>query len=119
VQGRYSTQADQVQEDYQDFIKHDFDDRLTLPLWIPSVITLGSVGYLRNGRFVKLFDADFPPPDLPEPPQRTIGEFGLIETTISPVDTRTLMERGWDIVNGLVKFAKGGAETSSVDEVGH
>ncbi|KAF4568598.1 hypothetical protein EYR40_009997 [Pleurotus pulmonarius] len=44
---------------YRMLLTHDFHPSLTLPLWTPSPVALGAVGYLRKpqGSFVTLFNA--------------------------------------------------------------
>ncbi|WWC72655.1 uncharacterized protein I206_106619 [Kwoniella pini CBS 10737] len=39
------------------FNYHDYPDRLNLPQWVPSDVSLGDVGYMKNGHFVLLVRA--------------------------------------------------------------
>ncbi|EDR11626.1 uncharacterized protein LACBIDRAFT_324322 [Laccaria bicolor S238N-H82] len=47
---------------YRHLLKHHYHSSLIIPLWNPCPIDLGAVGYLREGRFITLFNA-FRPKD--------------------------------------------------------
>jgi hypothetical protein len=96
-----SARSELLADEYVQFLEHEFDDRLTVPIWRPSVVELGSVGYVRGGRFIKLFDADHPPEHLPGPPKLCMGEFGAPETVITKIDSRGVIQWGWESVRGL------------------
>lgn len=48
---------------YRMLLQHEFHPSLTLPLWSPTIVKIGSVGYLSKpkGEFVTLFNAFDPP----------------------------------------------------------
>ncbi len=52
-----SNESDVIERIFRHHLEHKFDDRLRLPLWFPSPVSLGSVGYVRHGKFEKLLDA--------------------------------------------------------------
>lgn len=89
---------------------HEFHHSLTLPLWSPSHVELGAVGYLSapKGEFITLFNA--------MKPQQTAGSKftnipslgGYLE---GPVRTgqkfnsiRTITQRGLELISGLLTF---------------
>jgi hypothetical protein len=42
---------------YRHHLDHSFDDRLSIPLWTPTPVPLGSVGYIDGfGAFISLLD---------------------------------------------------------------
>jgi hypothetical protein len=96
-----SARSEFMADEYVQFLEHEFDDRLTVPIWRPSIVELGSVGYVRWGRFIKLFDADHPPEHLPGPPKLCMGEFGAPETVTTKIDSRGVIQWGWESVVGL------------------
>ncbi|OSD02529.1 hypothetical protein PYCCODRAFT_1444958 [Trametes coccinea BRFM310] len=51
------------EEQYRTQLQHEFHDSLTLPLWTPSPVPLGAVGYhsiAQGGKFVVLFNSQDP-----------------------------------------------------------
>jgi hypothetical protein len=116
-----SLESDTAEKHYRHYLSHTFDDRLTLPLWFPSVIPLGSVGYVRHGQFVKLLDARVPPMNLSEedvghgssstlPPMSHLDEFGSLQTSSEKVAVRNAAERGLDFVASWTNFVKQNGE---------
>ena len=76
-----SFDTDRAERHYRHYLQHGFDDRLTLPLWFPSVVPLGSIGYVRHGQFHKLMDANVPPMGMTElPPMPFLDEFSSLQT---------------------------------------
>lgn len=89
---------------------HEFHHSLTLPLWSPSHVELGAVGYLSapKGEFITLFNAMKPQqtarskitniPSLGgylEGPVRTGQKFNSV---------RTITQRGLELISGLLTF---------------
>lgn len=89
---------------------HKFHHSLTLPLWSPSRVELGAVGYLSapKGEFITLFNA--------MKPQRTAGSKvtnipslngyleGPIATGKKLTSMRTMTQRGLELISGLLTF---------------
>ncbi|KAG1897189.1 uncharacterized protein F5891DRAFT_1243087 [Suillus fuscotomentosus] len=89
---------------------HDFHHSLTLPLWSPSHVELGAVGYLSapKGEFITLFNA--------MKPQQTAGSKvtnipslgGYLEGPIrigkKSDSIRTMTQRGLELISGLLTF---------------
>lgn len=50
---------------YRHHLDHSFDDRLSIPLWKPTPVPLGSVGFIDGfGAFVSLVDVSTLPPTI-------------------------------------------------------
>ena len=108
-----SFESDRAERHYRHYLQHSFDDRLTVPLWFPSTIALGSVGYIRHGQFVKLLDAHHPPLEMRDlPPMPYLDEFSSLQTSTTPVNVRTAAERGLDYVTSLTSFIRSSGETT-------
>jgi len=82
---------------------------VVLPLWSPSVVAIGSVGYLRKpeGKFVTLFNA-FNPAEtsngmLTHIPN--IHGFGKVSQRIQQQDKRYRVQRGLDVLWGWLSSA--------------
>ena len=108
-----SFDSDRAERHYRHYLQHEFDDRLTLPLWFPSVVSLGEVGYIRHGQFVKLLDAQHPPAargNRTLPPMPYLDEFSTLHTNGGPVNVRTAAERGLDLVTSLTSFIRSSGE---------
>lgn len=89
---------------------HRFHHSLTLPLWSPSRVELGAVGYLSapKGEFITLFNA--------MKPQRTAGSKVTNIPSLSgylegPIGTgkkfnsmRTMTQKGLELISGLLTF---------------
>ncbi|KAF9039939.1 hypothetical protein BJ165DRAFT_1613590 [Panaeolus papilionaceus] len=85
-------------------LEHEFHELLTLPLWDPSPIEIGAVGYLSKpaGQFCPLFNSMSPTKsDKIEikalPP---LGKDGDVTIGIDRSDTRTLTHKVYDLVSG-------------------
>ncbi|KAK7032471.1 hypothetical protein VNI00_013030 [Paramarasmius palmivorus] len=100
---------------YRMSLVHDFHPSLTLPLWSPSPIAIGAVGYLSklNGAFITLFNA-FNPEQSGEPRLESIPNvygFGKVNTGSQRQDKRNALLRGVDTIAALSTFGgrgKGG-----------
>ena len=132
LENQLSFESDRAEKHYRHYLSHHFDDRLTVPLWFPSVIPLGSVGYVRHGQFIKLLDAHHPPLDtvhhssvsaesgglglstMPRglPPMPFLDEFASLHTTSYPVAVRNAAERGLDLVAAWTSFIRASGETT-------
>ena len=113
LEDELSLESDRAERHYRHYLSHGFDDRLTLPLWFPSVIPLGTVGYVRHGQFIKLMDAHHPPLDYTNlPPMPYLDEFSSLQTSKIPVNVRNAAERGFDFVNAFTHFIRSSGETS-------
>ena len=105
--------TDRAERHYRHYLQHSFDDRLTLPLWFPSVVPLGTVGYVRHGQFHKLMDANNPPLSATNlPPMPFLDEFSSLQTTKTIVNVRSAAERGLDMVNAFTRFIRSSGERS-------
>lgn len=90
--------------------EHVVSFAVTLPLWSPSRVELGAVGYLSapKGEFITLFNAMIP--------QRTAGSKvtnipslnGYLEGPIAKgkkfISMRTMTQRGIELISGLLTF---------------
>lgn len=79
---------------------------MTLPLWSPSSVTIGSVGYLRKpeGEFVTLFNA-FDPPQTSNGALRAMANlhgYGKISQGDQRQDKRSRAQRGFDVLQSWV-----------------
>ena len=85
---RHDFDRHKTERRYRHYLSHEFDDRLTIPLWLPSVVPIGAVGYTDHGQFVQLLDSVNPPPMTTGlPPMPYFGEFGL-DTERKAVEVR-------------------------------
>lgn len=109
-----SFESDRAERHYRHYLNHDFDDRLSIPLWFPSEIPLGSVGYIRHGQFIKLFDATLPPTEIEElPPVVHLDEFASLATIKTPVNVQNVADKGWELVHSAwMNFKKSSGEKS-------
>jgi hypothetical protein len=81
---------------------------VTLPLWTPTLVSLGDVGYLAkpSGTFVKLFSA-FDPVGSSEgavkgmPP---VSGYGNVTQGQQKQDKRNIAQKGLDAISGLLTF---------------
>ncbi|OJA20637.1 hypothetical protein AZE42_09915 [Rhizopogon vesiculosus] len=88
--------------------RHGFHHSLTLPLWSPSHIELGAVGYHSRpkGQFITLFNAMQPHKTsgskittIP-----SLGGYGSIRTGKKFDSKLTVTQRGRDLISGLLTF---------------
>ncbi|KAL0568180.1 hypothetical protein V5O48_013817 [Marasmius crinis-equi] len=96
---------------YRMLLAHDFHPSLTLPLWSPSKVALGAVGYLRKpeGNFVTLLNA-FNPGKTEELRSRDVGSiygYDKVATGSQRQDKRNAAQRGLDTIAGFLTFRDG------------
>jgi hypothetical protein len=92
---------------YRLLLTHEFHPSLTLPLWTPSPVGLGAVGYLHkpSGMFVTLFSSFNPAGssggviDLP-----SLYGYGKVSRGDLRQDKRNVAQRGLDALSGLLTF---------------
>jgi hypothetical protein len=81
---------------------------VTLPLWDPSPVQVGAVGYLSKpqGQFVTLFNALTPgnAVNLGIQSLPSIHGYGLTQVETHRQDRRTVAQRSIDAVAGLLTF---------------
>ncbi|KAG2124042.1 hypothetical protein DEU56DRAFT_744872 [Suillus clintonianus] len=89
---------------------HGFHHSLTLPLWSPSHVELGAVGYLSapKGEFITLFNAMTPQSTTGSKVKNIPSLAGYLE---GPIRTgqkfnsiRTMTQRGLELISGLLTF---------------
>lgn len=81
---------------------------VTLPLWSPSPISLGAVGYLSkpSGAFVTIFNC-FTPEKSVKGVLKTLPSvhgYGQVTTGSQRQDKRNAAQRGLDAIAGLLTF---------------
>ncbi|KAF7306038.1 Protein kinase domain-containing protein [Mycena chlorophos] len=93
---------------YRLLLCHEFHPSLTLPLWTPSPISLGAVGYLSkpNGQFITIFNCFAPEKtaigDLKSLP--SVHGYGNVSVGAQRQDKRNAALRGLDAIAGLLTF---------------
>ena len=109
---------------------------VTLPLWSPSTVAIGSVGYLRKpeGEFVTLFNAFDPPrsSDGVLEGMANLHSYGDIKRGTQRKDKRNPAQRGLDVINSWLssksdpfvnpptknaRISQFGIETTSTDDI--
>ncbi|KAJ7188007.1 hypothetical protein C8R46DRAFT_1205222 [Mycena filopes] len=93
---------------YRLLLGHEFHPSLTLPLWSPSPVSLGAVGYLSKptGAFVTIFNC-FTPEKSATGLLRTLPSvhgYGQVATGSQRQDKRNAAQRGLDAIAGLLTF---------------
>jgi hypothetical protein len=91
---------------------------VTLPLWTPTPVDLGAVGYLAkpSGMFVTLFDA-FHPDNSSNGTVRNMPSlygYGRITKGSQRKDERNAAQRGLDAFVGMLAFKRWGVNVSYV-----
>jgi len=100
---------------YRLLLTHKFHPSLVLPLWQPCPVQLGAVGYLQKpeGRFVTIMNA-LHPGTSEDPAWRefpSVRGYGEVEEGSETQDKRSLPQKGWDSIIGLLtRTKKGGKE---------
>ncbi|CAA7262077.1 unnamed protein product [Cyclocybe aegerita] len=93
---------------YRFLLDHEFNSSLTLPLWDPSPVQIGDVGYLKKpaGRFITLFNALKPPKTLDayNVPVRYMSEFGNVAKGSLRLDRRSAALKGFNAFSGFLTF---------------
>ncbi|KAF8060214.1 hypothetical protein FPV67DRAFT_1513824 [Lyophyllum atratum] len=91
---------------YRLLLSHSFHPSLTLPLWTPSPVLLGAVGFLSKpaGMFVTLFDSLHPERSEEEVTRGlpSLYGYGRVTTGGQRQDKRNAAQRGLDAVVGLL-----------------
>jgi len=92
---------------------------VTLPLWNPTVVELGAVGYLSklSGTFVTLFTAFHPEKSAKGAVQSmpSLYGYGHVKKGSQRADERNVAQRGLDAFVGLLTFrGRGGGPVSCV-----
>ncbi|KAI9433101.1 hypothetical protein F5148DRAFT_1269391 [Russula earlei] len=102
---------------YRMLLQHDYNTILTLPLWQPSHVELGAVGFLSkpDGRFETLFNAFNPgatsagrADELP-----MLSGYGKVLQGNQRQDKRSAAQRGLDLVQGLFSSSQSISRTHS------
>ncbi|KAF7376375.1 Protein kinase domain-containing protein [Mycena sanguinolenta] len=93
---------------YRLLLSHEFHPSLTLPLWSPSPVSLGAVGYLSkpSGAFVTIFNC-FTPEKSAKGVLKTMPSvhgYGKVTTGSQRQDKRNAAQRGLDAIAGLLTF---------------
>lgn len=93
---------------YRLLLTHEYHPSLTLPLWAPSPVELGAVGYLSkpDGAFVTLLNA-FSPQKSTHPILRTLPSvygYGNVTLGSHRYDKRTNLQAVMDTVIGWITF---------------
>ncbi|KAG6877678.1 hypothetical protein C0992_009504 [Termitomyces sp. T32_za158] len=102
---------------YRLLLNHQFHPSLTLPLWEPSSVKLGAVGYLLKpeGKFITLFNS-FSPEKGQESAVHGLPSlygYGRVLSGGQRQDKRNAAQRGYDAFVGLLTFrGKSGAVSS-------
>ncbi|KAF5329372.1 hypothetical protein D9619_009450 [Psilocybe cf. subviscida] len=94
---------------YRLLLTHNFHPSLTLPLWDPSPVEVGAVGYLSKpeGRFITLFNALRPREETEHPKIGTIGSiegFGSVALGEQRLPKKTVFQGALDIIIGSLTF---------------
>ncbi|RDB20038.1 hypothetical protein Hypma_012989 [Hypsizygus marmoreus] len=97
---------------YRSLLRHHFHPSLTLPLWSPSPVDLGAVGYLSRttGSFISLFNS-FDPTNAIEVAARSLPSlrgYGHVSSNAQQQERRNVAQRGLDAFVGLLKSTKWG-----------
>ncbi|CDO74643.1 hypothetical protein BN946_scf184944.g2 [Trametes cinnabarina] len=98
---------------YRMLLQHEFHPSLTLPLWTPSQVPIGAVGYhskSRGGEFVVLFNSFDPAKtsggrakDIP-----SLYGYGRVSQGSQRQDKRNVAQRGMDILNSWLSATRSG-----------
>lgn len=116
--------ADQRQADirnerrYRMLVQHEFHPSLTLPLWTPCQVMLGSVGYLSKpaGEFVTLFNA-FKPTESSGGLTGSIAaleDIGRVTTGIQRQGKRSVAQRGMDMLQSWLNSKNNTGSTTNI-----
>ncbi|OSC98358.1 hypothetical protein PYCCODRAFT_1480695 [Trametes coccinea BRFM310] len=96
---------------YRMLLQHEFHPSLTLPLWTPSQVPIGAVGYhskARGGEFVVLFNSFDPPKssgglanDIPN-----LYGYGRVVQGNQRQDKRNVAQRGMDMITSWLSATR-------------
>ncbi|KAI0820557.1 hypothetical protein BC628DRAFT_1397178 [Trametes gibbosa] len=98
---------------YRMLLQHEFHPSLTLPLWTPSQVPIGAVGYHRKatgGEFVTLFNS-FDPAKSSNGLARDIPSlygYGRVSQGSQRQDKRNVAQRGMDLINSWLSSTRSG-----------
>ncbi|OCH89375.1 hypothetical protein OBBRIDRAFT_668393 [Obba rivulosa] len=101
---------------YRMLLQHEFHPSLTLPLWCPSPVALGAVGYHEkpSGKFVTLFNSFRPgetsggvASDIP-----SLFGYGPVTTGNQPQNKRNVAQRGMDMIQQWLGVRSNGRSVS-------
>ncbi|KAL1746636.1 hypothetical protein HDZ31DRAFT_33729, partial [Schizophyllum fasciatum] len=105
---------------YRLLLNHEYHPSLNLPLWTPTPVEVGAIGYLSKpaGRFVTLFNA-FSPDHANEESVRglpSVSGYGTWRVGTQQVEKRGIAQRGLDAIVGFLTYKSrgGGASSQSV-----
>ncbi|KAL1669009.1 hypothetical protein GGF50DRAFT_45197 [Schizophyllum commune] len=105
---------------YRLLLNHEYHPSLNLPLWTPTPVEVGAVGYLSkpSGRFVTLFNA-FAPDHAEEESIRglpSVSGYGTWRVGVQQVEKRGIAQRGLDAIVGFLTYKSrgGGASSESI-----
>ncbi|KDQ49984.1 hypothetical protein JAAARDRAFT_186654 [Jaapia argillacea MUCL 33604] len=98
---------------YRINLQHEFHFSLALPLWTPTRVALGDVGYLSkpSGRFITLFNS-FDPVRTSNGIIKNMASLngyakdGKVPTGNQRQEKRNVAQRGWDAFQGIVSSRK-------------
>ena len=82
---------------------------MKLPLWTPSAVRVGALGYHSKptGEFVTLFNAFEPPAALKSDDDiPSLHAYGLVATATARKDTRSARDRAYEGIISLLPFTK-------------
>lgn len=102
---------------YRLLLSHEYHPSLNLPLWTPTSVEVGAVGYLSKpaGRFVTLFNA-FTPDQASDATVRglpSVNGYGVYRVGMQQVEKRGLAQRGLDAIVGFLTYKGRGGGASS------
>ncbi|KIY70000.1 hypothetical protein CYLTODRAFT_371735 [Cylindrobasidium torrendii FP15055 ss-10] len=108
---------------YRLLLLHSFHPSLVLPLWTPSKVTLGAVGYHSKpqGGFVTLFNA-IDPDKAPEFPSgmETVWKYGKVAAQVQRIPQyRSAARKSIDALAGIFSFRAKGRELESLRRYSH
>ncbi|TRM55658.1 hypothetical protein BD626DRAFT_416005 [Schizophyllum amplum] len=104
---------------YRLLLNHEYHPSLKLPLWTPTLVEVGAVGYLSRpaGRFVTLFNA-FTPHHASDAMVRglpPVTGYGMYRLCMKQVEKRGLAQRKLDAIVGFLTYRGRGGGASSQD----
>ncbi|KAK7677870.1 hypothetical protein QCA50_019182 [Cerrena zonata] len=91
---------------YRMLLQHEYHPSLTLPLWTPSNVSLGAVGYHSkpDGAFITLFNS-FKPPETSNHRADVIPSlygYGRVNQGSQKLDKRNVAQKGMDIIQAWI-----------------
>ncbi|KAF5329648.1 hypothetical protein D9619_008927 [Psilocybe cf. subviscida] len=102
---------------YRYLLEHEFNASLTVPLWDPSTVQIGDVGYLSkpSGTFVTLFNSlkTHKHPSLPHSGLQSMSEYGNVVKGVLRMDKRNVARKGLDAVSGFLTLKSRGGQPVS------